>query len=46
MHHAILNRELFDRIISINKDIFTTIQETMTSNGRDHRIESLLNGTQ
>lgn len=46
VHHAILNRELFDRIISINKDIFTTIQETMTSNGRDHRIESLLNGTQ
>ncbi len=27
VHHAILNQELFDRILKINKDVFTTINE-------------------
>ena len=27
VHHAILNQELFDRILSINKDVFTSINE-------------------
>jgi DNA repair exonuclease SbcCD ATPase subunit len=27
VHHAILNQELFDRILQINKDVFTTINE-------------------
>ncbi len=27
VHHAILNQEMFDRIISINKDIFSSFQE-------------------
>ena len=27
VHHAILNQEMFDRILKINKDIFTTIEE-------------------
>lgn len=46
VHHAILNQEIFDRIISINKDVFTTINETLTSNGRDVRIESVLDGVE
>ena len=27
VHHAILNQEIFDRILSINKDVFTSINE-------------------
>ena len=27
VHHAILNQEIFDRILQINKDVFTTINE-------------------
>ncbi len=27
VHHAILNQELFDRILQVNKDVFTTINE-------------------
>jgi ABC-type Mn2+/Zn2+ transport system ATPase subunit len=27
VHHAILNQELFDRILQINKDVFTNINE-------------------
>jgi DNA repair exonuclease SbcCD ATPase subunit len=27
VHHAILNQELFDRILSINKEVFTSINE-------------------
>lgn len=27
VHHAILNQDLFDRILQINKDVFTTINE-------------------
>lgn len=27
VHHAILNQEMFDRILKINKDIFSTIEE-------------------
>lgn len=27
VHHAMLNAELFDRILKINKDVFTTIEE-------------------
>ena len=27
VHHAILNQELFDRILQINKDVFTSINE-------------------
>ena len=46
VHHAILNQELFDRILSINKDVFTTINETLTSNERDVRIESVLDGVE
>ena len=46
VHHAILNQEVFDRILSINKDVFTTINETLTSNGRDVRIESVLDGVE
>jgi DNA repair exonuclease SbcCD ATPase subunit len=46
VHHAILNQELFDRILSINKDVFTTINETLTSNGRDVRIETILSSDQ
>ena len=46
VHHAILNQEIFDRIISINKDVFTTINETLTSNGRDVRIETILDGVE
>lgn len=46
VHHAILNQEVFDRILSINKDVFTTINETLTSNERDVRIESVLDGVE
>jgi len=27
VHHAILNQEMFDRILQINKDVFSTIEE-------------------
>jgi len=27
VHHAILNQEMFDRILKINKDVFSTIEE-------------------
>lgn len=27
VHHAILNQDMFDRIIKMNKDVFTTIEE-------------------
>jgi len=27
VHHAILSQEMFDRIISINKDVFSSIEE-------------------
>ena len=27
VHHAVLNQEIFDRILKINKDVFTTINE-------------------
>lgn len=43
VHHAILNQELFDRILQINKDVFTTINEILTTNYKDNRIESLIN---
>ena len=29
VHHALMNEELFDRVIRINKDIFSTIEETI-----------------
>jgi DNA repair exonuclease SbcCD ATPase subunit len=29
VHHAVMNQELFDRIIRINKDIFTTMEEVI-----------------
>jgi DNA repair exonuclease SbcCD ATPase subunit len=31
IHHAVLNHEMFDRIIQINKDIFSTIEELYIS---------------
>jgi len=33
VHHAILNQELFDRILSINKDVFTSINEVSMDDG-------------
>lgn len=42
VHHAILNQELFDRIIHINKEVFTTINEILTSNGRNVRLDTIL----
>jgi len=33
VHHAILNQELFDRILRINKDVFTTINEVSLDDG-------------
>ena len=27
VHHAVMNEENFDRILSINKNVFTTIEE-------------------
>ena len=27
VHHAILNQEMFDRILKINKEIFSSIEE-------------------
>ena len=42
VHHAILNQELFDRIFHINKEVFTSINEILTSNGRDVRLETIL----
>jgi len=41
VHHAILNQELFDRILNINKEVFTTINEYVTTEGRDLRLETL-----
>lgn len=29
VHHAVMNQELFDRIIRINKDVFTTMEEVV-----------------
>jgi DNA repair exonuclease SbcCD ATPase subunit len=29
VHHAVMNQELFDRIIRINKDVFTTMEEVI-----------------
>jgi DNA repair exonuclease SbcCD ATPase subunit len=42
VHHAILNQELFDRILRINKEVFTTINEILTTEGRDNRLEQVL----
>jgi len=42
VHHAILNQELFDRILHINKEVFTSINEVLTPNGRDVRLETIL----
>lgn len=42
VHHAILNQELFDRILHINKEVFTSITEIITTNGRDVRLETIL----
>jgi len=42
VHHALLNQELFDRILYINKDVFTTINEILTTEGRDNRIDQVL----
>ena len=41
VHHAILNQELFDRILNINKEVFTTINEYVTTEGRALRLETL-----
>lgn len=46
VHHAILNQELFDRIIHINKEVFTTVNEIVTTEGRDTRLENILDGIQ
>jgi DNA repair exonuclease SbcCD ATPase subunit len=35
VHHAILNQELFDRILQINKDVFTTINEVSVDDNYD-----------
>jgi hypothetical protein len=37
VHHAILNQELFDRILQINKDVFTSINEVSVD---DEQYES------
>lgn len=42
VHHAMLNQELFDRILYVNKDIFTTLNEVVTSTYRDSIIDNLL----
>ncbi len=42
VHHASLNQELFDRILHINKEVFTSINEVLTTNGRDVRLETIL----
>jgi exonuclease SbcC len=36
VHHAILNQELFDRIMNINKEVFTTITEN-SKNDEQHQ---------
>lgn len=35
VHHAILNQELFDRILRINKDVFTSINEVLIGDESD-----------
>jgi DNA repair exonuclease SbcCD ATPase subunit len=35
VHHAILNQEIFDRILSINKDVFTSINEVSMDDSVD-----------
>jgi DNA repair exonuclease SbcCD ATPase subunit len=32
VHHAILNQEMFDRIIKINKEVFSSIEEVLLDN--------------
>lgn len=39
VHHAILNQEVFDRIIHINKDVFTTINEINIEGVEENKIE-------
>ncbi len=39
VHHAILNQEVFDRIIHINKDVFTTINEMNIEGVEENKIE-------
>ena len=38
VHHAILNQELFDRIIQINKEVFTTINEVSVNEDVDSDV--------
>jgi len=38
VHHAILNQELFDRILQIEKDIFTTINEVSVDEEEKVRV--------
>lgn len=39
VHHAILNQEVFDRIIHINKDVFTTINEMNIEDVEENKID-------
>jgi hypothetical protein len=41
VHHAILNNEMFDRILHINKEVFTSINEISTST-ESAKLEMLL----
>jgi ABC-type Mn2+/Zn2+ transport system ATPase subunit len=45
VHHAILNQEVFDRILNINKEVFTSINEIQNSETKDvlQVIEELQN---
>ena len=38
VHHAILNQELFDRIIQINKEVFTTINEVSVNDDVESEV--------
>ena len=42
VHHAILNQEMFDRILKINKEVFSSIEEVnLNSEAIDREIEAL-----
>lgn len=38
VHHAILNQELFDRILQINKDVFTSINEVSVNDDVESEV--------